>query len=102
MVLVTFNVTFESDSQLHGNLVFLLVEYRLLHLLDTSPTGRYYTNEVCRVYEIMFLEPLLFKPLGYNNLIDLISDMPTMTRVYDNNNIGPNGNRWYLQRSMNE
>jgi OST-HTH/LOTUS domain len=81
-----------------GNLVLQLVERRLLQLLDTSPSGRYSTSEVITLYATSFREQLLFKPLGYDNFKGLIQDIPSLSRVYDNETIGPNGNQWFIQR----
>jgi hypothetical protein len=87
-----------------GNIVLQLVEQRLLHLLDQCPKektncgGRYCTNEISHIYELTFHEPLLYKPLGYNTFKDLIQAIPSLERVYDNDNCGPNGIRWFIQR----
>ena len=92
-----------SPSNNSSDIVLLLVEHRLLHLLDLGPVehgGRCYTNDLVRRYEMTFHEPLLFKPLGYKSLQELIHDLPSLQRVQDTNCCGHNRIQWYIERRI--
>ncbi len=85
-----------------SNIVLLLVEQRLWHLLDqVENRGRCYTNELMRRYEIAFHEPLLFKPLGYNSLQEMIYHLPSLQRVQDKSTAtcGRHQIQWYIERA---